>query len=148
MSSASRRLLHSTRTWSQRESSNYNGNTPPHLYREFDGNSLFGEWLPLLFSYYNVPYYRRLWFSCVHCSTSSLIHILHVYMCIHCSLLLYGMLCCLDERYPEAGEFFELATTADPTSVIAWTMRGTYMYNVCTIICTIHVMSIKNIDSQ
>ena len=43
---------------------------------------------------------------------------------MHCSLLLYGMLCCLDERYPEAGEFFELATTADPTSVIAWTMRG------------------------
>jgi hypothetical protein len=40
-------------------------------------------------------------------------------------LLLYGMLCCLDERYSEAEEFFELATTTDPTSVIAWTIRGT-----------------------
>lgn len=35
------------------------------------------------------------------------------------------MLCCLDERYSEAEEFFELATTTDPTSVIAWTIRGT-----------------------
>ena len=40
------------------------------------------------------------------------------------SLLLYGMLCCLDERYLEAGEFFELATTTDPNNVIAWTIRG------------------------
>ena len=40
------------------------------------------------------------------------------------SLLLYGMLCCLDERYLEAGEFFELATATDPNSVIAWTIRG------------------------
>ena len=44
------------------------------------------------------------------------------------SLLLYGMLCCLDERYPEAGEFFELATTTDPNSVIAWTIRGKHYY--------------------
>ena len=65
------------------------------------------------------------------------IHHEYVYTCIlcACSLLLYGMLCCLDERYPEAGEFFELATTADPTNVMAWTMRGTYTYNII-ILCT------------
>ena len=43
-------------------------------------------------------------------------------------LLLYGMICCLGERYSEAEEFFEMATTMDATNVIAWTMRGT-----CTI---------------
>ena len=45
-----------------------------------------------------------------------------------CRLLLYGMLCCLDERYSEAGEFFELATTTNQTSIIAWTIRGTISF--------------------
>ena len=48
----------------------------------------------------------------------------HAHIHVLYSLLLYGMLCCLDERYPEAGEFFELATATDPNSVIAWTIRG------------------------
>ena len=43
--------------------------------------------------------------------------------CLH-SLLLYGMVCCLDERYSEAEQFFEMATTTDPENAIAWTMRG------------------------
>ena len=40
------------------------------------------------------------------------------------SLLLYGMTCCLQERYSEAEQFFEMATTSDPGNIIAWTMRG------------------------
>ena len=40
------------------------------------------------------------------------------------SLLLYGMTCCLQERYSEAEQFFEMATTSDPSNIIAWTMRG------------------------
>ena len=45
------------------------------------------------------------------------------------SLLLYGMTCCLDEHYFEAEQFFEMATTSDPTNIIAWTMRGKYRGN-------------------
>ena len=63
-----------------------------------------------------------------------IIHCMH-----HCSLLLYGMLCCLDERYPEAGEFFELATTTDPTSVIAWTIRGNHNTDHTDLIITVHI---------
>ncbi len=46
---------------------------------------------------------------------------------VHCSLsrlLLYGMVCCLDEKYDMAADLFEMATTLDPSNIIAWTMRG------------------------
>ena len=43
------------------------------------------------------------------------------------SLLLYGMVCSLDEKYDVASDLFEMATTYDSTNIIAWTMRGEYV---------------------
>ena len=39
-------------------------------------------------------------------------------------LLLYGVCCSLDERFAEANEMMELATTIDTGNIIAWTVRG------------------------
>ena len=44
------------------------------------------------------------------------------------SLLLYGMLNCIGERYEEGSEFMELATSIDPTNITAWTMRGRFIH--------------------
>ena len=41
-----------------------------------------------------------------------------------CRLLLYGVCCSLDERFAEADEMMELATTIDTGNIIAWTVRG------------------------
>jgi len=40
------------------------------------------------------------------------------------SVLLLGVSCCLSEKYTEAEDLFELATTSEPKNVVAWTMRG------------------------
>lgn len=40
------------------------------------------------------------------------------------ALLLYGVCCSLDERFAEADEMMELATTIDTRNIIAWTVRG------------------------
>jgi tetratricopeptide (TPR) repeat protein len=42
------------------------------------------------------------------------------------ALLLYGMCCSLEEKFAEANEVMELATTIDPNNIIAWTIRGFY----------------------
>lgn len=34
------------------------------------------------------------------------------------------MVCSLDEKFSDAEQFFELSTTADPTNIVAWAMRG------------------------
>ena len=48
-------------------------------------------------------------------------------------MVLYGMVCCLDEKYKKADDLFEMATNTDPTNTIVWTMRGDdnkSMYNL------------------
>ena len=39
-------------------------------------------------------------------------------------LLLYGICCCLKDKYKEADEAMELATVIDDCNAIAWTIRG------------------------
>ncbi len=34
------------------------------------------------------------------------------------------MVCCLDDKYEQAEDLFEMATTYEPNNIIAWTMRG------------------------
>ena len=43
-----------------------------------------------------------------------------------CSLLMYGCMALMTERYEEAETFFEAATCAESKSVISWTMLGKY----------------------
>lgn len=50
------------------------------------------------------------------------------------AVLLYGMVCCLDEKYQVAADLFELATSSDPTNVIAWTMRGVLAYVIYYVV--------------
>ena len=47
-----------------------------------------------------------------------------LYMYALYRLLLYGVCCSLDERFAEADEMMELATTIDTGNIIAWTVRG------------------------
>lgn len=44
--------------------------------------------------------------------------------CLITSLLMYGCMALMNERYEEAETFFEAATCAESKSVIAWTMLG------------------------
>ncbi|XP_072032330.1 cilia- and flagella-associated protein 70-like isoform X2 [Amphiura filiformis] len=41
-------------------------------------------------------------------------------------LLLYGVVCAMEERNDVAETFFEASTCVDPSSVLAWTMLGLY----------------------
>ncbi|XP_072171577.1 cilia- and flagella-associated protein 70-like [Diadema setosum] len=41
-------------------------------------------------------------------------------------LLLYGVVCAMEDGNDAAETFFEAATCVDPSSVLAWTMRGLY----------------------
>jgi len=41
-------------------------------------------------------------------------------------LLLYGVVCAMQERIQAAETFFEAATNVDPHSVIAWTMLSLF----------------------
>ena len=41
-------------------------------------------------------------------------------------LLLYGVVCAIEERIDAAETFFEAATNVAPTSVIAWTMLSLF----------------------
>ncbi len=50
------------------------------------------------------------------------------------------MVCCLDEKFSDAEQFFELSTTADPANIIAWTMRGGCLVYIrisvtCLLVC-------------
>jgi hypothetical protein len=40
------------------------------------------------------------------------------------SLLLYGVVCTLQEKHEAAETFFEAATCVQPKSILAWTMLG------------------------
>ena len=41
-------------------------------------------------------------------------------------LLLYGVVCAMEERNDIAETFFEAATCVEPHNVLAWTMLGKY----------------------
>ena len=41
-------------------------------------------------------------------------------------LLLYGVVCAIEERIDAAETFFEAATNVAPTSVVAWTMLSLF----------------------
>ena len=45
-------------------------------------------------------------------------------------LLLYGICCCLKDKYKEADEAMELATVIDDCNAIAWTIRGSFIWAV------------------
>ena len=41
------------------------------------------------------------------------------------SLILYGVVCTMQDRQDKAETFFEAATSFQPKSILAWTMLGT-----------------------
>ena len=45
--------------------------------------------------------------------------------CWSCSLLLYGVVCTMQDKHEPAETFFETATSVEPRSMLAWTMLGT-----------------------
>jgi len=42
-------------------------------------------------------------------------------------LLLYGVVCTLQEKYAAAETFFEAATCVQPRSILAWSMLGKWL---------------------
>lgn len=67
--------------------------------------------------------------------------VLSHFLLLPCSLLLYGVVCTLQEKHEAAETFFEAATCVQPRSILAWTMLGrstfilsqTMSYNVLAI---------------
>ena len=61
------------------------------------------------------------------------------------SLLMYGCMALMNEKYEEAETFFEAATCAESKNVIAWTMLGNYyieslnVTSVCIHVCSLYV---------
>ena len=42
-------------------------------------------------------------------------------------LLLYGVVCTMQDKHDAAETFFEAATSLDPKSILAWTMLGSIL---------------------
>ena len=43
-------------------------------------------------------------------------------------LLLYGVVCTMQDKHDAAETFFEAATSLDPKSILAWTMLGNSLF--------------------
>ena len=58
--------------------------------------------------------------------------------CLITSLLMYGCMALMNERYEEAETFFEVATCAESKSVIAWTMLGKILSSQLGCACVLY----------
>ena len=59
----------------------------------------------------------------------------HIYVHVQCSLLhsllLYGVVCHMQDKNEAAETFFEAATSFEPRNILAWTMLGEFSCFTC-----------------